>query len=166
MNKEKEEREEYSLDDLKGIIKVLRSEHGCPWDRAQTHGSLTGCMIEEAAEAVSAIKVYEKTGNKESMQEELGDVLMQVVLHAQIAEEEGLFTLEDVIKGISKKMIRRHPHVFEPDGTALNGRKPDPDTIKSWKEIKASEKEGQGYEEPFVKKRLRKIFAKFYKTIL
>lgn len=77
MNKEVKEREKYSLDDFKEIIKVLRSEHGCPWDRAQTHGSLTGCMIEEAAEAVSAIKVYEKTGNKECMQEELGDVLMQ-----------------------------------------------------------------------------------------
>ena len=166
MNKEKEERKEYSLDDFKGIIKVLRSEHGCPWDRAQTHGSLTGCMIEEAAEAVSAIKVYERTGNKESMQEEMGDVLMQVVLHAQLAEEEGLFTLEDVIRGISEKMIRRHPHVFETDGTPLNGREPDPEKIKSWKEIKASEKESLDYEEPFVKKRLRKIFAKFYKTIL
>lgn len=166
MNKEKAEREKYSLDDFKEIIKVLRSEHGCPWDRAQTHGSLTGCMIEEAAEAVSAIKVYEKTGNKESMAEELGDVLMQVVLHAQIAEEEGLFTLEDVIGGISEKMIRRHPHVFEPDGTPLGGREPDSDTIKSWKEIKALEKKSRGYEEPFVKKRLRKICAKFYKIIL
>lgn len=166
MNKEVKEREKYSLDDFKEIIKVLRSEHGCPWDRAQTHGSLTGCMIEEAAEAVSAIKVYEKTGNKECMQEELGDVLMQVVLHAQIAEEEGLFTLEDVIGGISKKMIRRHPHVFEPDGTPLNGRKPAPDTLRSWREIKASEKKSQSYEEPFVKKRLRKVFAKFYKIIL
>lgn len=166
MNKEKEEQEKYTLDDFKGIIKVLRSEHGCPWDRAQTHGSLTGCMIEEAAEAVSGIKVYEKTGNKESMQEELGDVLMQVVLHAQIAEEEGLFTLEDVIGGISKKMIRRHPHVFEPDGTPLNGRKPDPDAVKSWKEIKILEKKSLDHEESFVKKRLRKIFAKFYKIIL
>lgn len=166
MNKEKEERKKYSLDDFKEIIKDLRSEHGCPWDRAQTHGSLTGCMIEEAAEAVSAIKVYEKTGNKEGMQEELGDVLMQVVLHAQIAEEEGLFTLEDVIGGISEKMIRRHPHVFEPDGTPLNGRKPDPDTIKSWKEIKNLEKKSPDHEETFAKKRLRKIFAKFYKIIL
>ena len=166
MNKKKEEQEKYSLDDFREIIKALRSEHGCPWDKAQTHGSLMGCMLEEAAEAVSGIKVYEKTGDKESMQEELGDVLMQVVLHAQIAEEEGIFTLEDVIEGISKKMIRRHPHVFEPDGTPLNGRKPNPDAIKSWKEIKALEKKSRNYEEPSAKKRLRKIFAKFYKFIL
>ena len=135
MNKEKEERKEYSLDDFKGIIKVLRSEHGCPWDRAQTHGSLTGCMIEEAAEAVSAIKVYERTGNKESMQEELGDVLMQVVLHAQLAEEEGLFTLEDVIRGISEKMIRRHPHVF--GDAQVNSTK---EGLDLWNQIKAQEK--------------------------
>lgn len=166
MNKTDEKQRQYTLDDFQAIIKTLRSEYGCPWDKAQTHGSLTGCMIEEAAEAVSGIKLYEKTGNGDSMKEELGDVLMQVVLHAEIAEEEGLFTLNDVIKGISEKMVRRHPHVFEPDGTPLNGRAPDPANVKSWQEIKAAEKENQSYRESSVKKRFRKIIAKFYKMFL
>lgn len=166
MNKTDEKKQHYTLEDFRQIIKTLRSEHGCPWDKAQTHGSLTGCMIEEAAEAVSGIKLYEKTGYCESMKEELGDVLMQVVLHAEIAEEEGLFTLDDVIGGISEKMIRRHPHVFEPDGTPLNGREPDPATIKSWQEIKAEEKKNRSYCESSAKKRYRKIVAKFYKKFL
>lgn len=166
MNKKEEKQRQYTLEDFQAIVRTLRSEHGCPWDKAQTHGSLTGCMIEEAAEAVSGIKLYEKTGNGDSMKEELGDVLMQVVLHAQIAEEEGLFTLEDVIGGISEKMIRRHPHVFEPDGTPLNGREPDPAHVRSWKEIKEMEKKNQNFHESSAKKRLRKTFAKFYKKIL
>lgn len=166
MNKKEEKQGKYTLEDFQTIVKALRSEHGCPWDKAQTHGSLTGCMIEEAAEAVSGIKLYEKTGNGDSMKEELGDVLMQVVLHAQIAEEEGLFTLEDVIGEISEKMIRRHPHVFEPDGTPLNGREPDPANIRSWKEIKEIEKKNQSFHESFLKKCLRKTFAKFYKKII
>lgn len=166
MNKTDEKQRQYTLDDFQAIIKTLRSEYGCPWDKAQTHGSLTGCMIEEAAEAVSGIKLYEKTGNGDSMKEELGDVLMQVVLHAEIAEEEGLFTLNDVIRGISEKMIRRHPHVFEPDGTPLNGREPDPANVKSWQEIKTAEKENQSYRESSAKKRFRKIIAKFYKMFL
>lgn len=166
MNKTEEKQKKYALENLEAVIRTLRSKDGCPWDKAQTHGSLTGCMIEEAAEAVSGIKLYEKTGNPDSMKEELGDVLMQVVFHAQLAEDEGLFTMEDVIAGISEKMIRRHPHVFAPDGTALNGREPDPVYLKSWTEIKALEKEKQSYEEPYFKKRFRKAFAKFYKKIL
>lgn len=166
MNKKDEKQIQYTLQDFQAIIKTLRSEYGCPWDRAQTHGSLTGCMIEEAAEAVSGIKLYERTGNSDSMKEELGDVLMQVVLHAGIAEEEGLFTLDDVIDGISKKMVRRHPHVFEPDGTPLKGREPDPANLKSWQEIKAAEKENQSYFESSAKKRFRKTVAKFYKKFL
>ena len=166
MNKTDTKQRNYSMDDFRQIIETLRGEFGCPWDKAQTHGSLTGCMIEEAAEAVSGIKLYEKTGNKESMQEELGDVLMQVVLHARIAEEEGLFTLDDVIQGISEKMVRRHPHVFASDGTPLLGKEPDRSQIKTWKEIKSLEKKGQSFEEPILKKRFRKVFAKFYKTFL
>ncbi|MCH5280349.1 MAG: nucleotide pyrophosphohydrolase [Lachnospiraceae bacterium] len=166
MNKTDTKQRNYSMDDFRKIIETLRGEFGCPWDKAQTHGSLTGCMIEEAAEAVSGIKLYEKTGNKESMQEELGDVLMQVVLHARIAEEEGLFTLDDVIRGISEKMVRRHPHVFAPDGTPLLGKEPDRSQVKTWKEIKSLEKKEQSFKEPILKKRFRKVFAKFYKTFL
>jgi tetrapyrrole methylase family protein/MazG family protein len=166
MNKENDGNKQFTLENFQAIIRTLRSEHGCPWDKAQTHGSLTGCMLEEAAEAVSGMKLYEKTGNANSMKEELGDVLMQVVLHAQIAEEEGLFTMEDVIAGISEKMIRRHPHVFEADGTPLNGRNPAPDTVRPWQKIKESEKQQKDYKESSVRKHIIKAFTKFYKRIL
>ena len=101
------------------IVSVLRGEHGCPWDKAQTFDSLKICMVNEMTEALAAIDLYEKTGDAANLCEELGDVLLQVVLLSQIAKEEALFTVEDVIRGISRKMIRRHPHVFaagEADG--------------------------------------------------
>ena len=97
---------------LQEIIAQLRGENGCPWDREQTHVSLKPACVEEAAEVVCGINILEKTGDAENLKEELGDLLLQVVMHAQIAEEENLFTMDDVIRGISEKMIRRHPHVF------------------------------------------------------
>lgn len=96
------------FDELVAIIALLRSDEGCPWDREQTHESITKNMIEEAYEAVEAIEL----GSVGALREELGDVLLQVLLHAQIAREAGEFTLDDVIEGISKKLISRHPHVF------------------------------------------------------
>ncbi|WP_312047957.1 nucleoside triphosphate pyrophosphohydrolase [Anaerotignum sp.] len=98
----------YTLDDLQAIIEKLRGEGGCPWDRVQTHESLREAMLEEAYEAVDAIERKDKV----NLKEELGDVLMQVVFHAELAKEAGSFGLEDVIEGICKKMIYRHPHVF------------------------------------------------------
>ncbi len=106
------EEERFTYEDFKGIIHKLRSPGGCPWDREQTHSSLKNCMIEEAYEVVDAIHILEETGKGDHLCEELGDVLMQVFLHSEIAGEEGLFTLEDVVDGISRKMIYRHPHVF------------------------------------------------------
>ena len=141
MNKMNENKKTYTLEDFREIIRILRGEYGCPWDKEQTHGSLADCMTEEAAEAVLGIRHYEETGDAENMKEELGDVLLQIVMHAQLAEEEGLFTMEDILYEICEKMIRRHPHVFEPDGTPLNGREPDPANLKSWQEIKALEKQ-------------------------
>lgn len=94
------------------IIRILRSENGCPWDREQTFESLKPCMINEMTEAIAAVNIYKEEKDAENLCEELGDVLLQVVLLAQIAQEEGLFQMEDVIRGISRKMIRRHPHVF------------------------------------------------------
>lgn len=130
----------YSLDDFINIVEALRSENGCPWDRVQTHGSLKPCMMEEAAELLASIRIYEKTGNAENMREELGDILLQVVMHAQIAKEENLFTLEDVIHEISEKMVRRHPHVF--GDIEAN----DHDEIRdNWEEIKKKEKEGKNW---------------------
>ena len=101
-----------AFDELKGVVARLRAEDGCPWDREQTHSSLKPECIEEAAEVICGINVLEETGNPENLKEELGDLLLQVVMHAQIAEEEGLFTMDDVIREVSRKMIRRHPHVF------------------------------------------------------
>lgn len=130
----------YTYEDFLNIIKTLRSPEGCPWDREQTHQSLKPCMTEEAAEVVSAIRIYEQTGNSENLMEELGDVLLQVVMHAQIAQEEGLFTIEDVIDNVALKMVRRHPHVFgkiQVDGTEQ--------VLANWDEIKGREKEGKSY---------------------
>lgn len=129
---------QYSFEEFYQIIRCLRSENGCPWDRAQTHDSLRECMTEEAAELLASIRIFRESGSAENMCEELGDVLLQVMLHSVIAEEEGIFTLNDVIRKISEKMIRRHPHVFgsEKAGTdeQLNGR---------WEAIKKKEKEKQ-----------------------
>ncbi len=91
------------------IVAKLRSEEGCPWDRKQTHKSLVPFMLEEAWEAIDEIN-QGKYG--EEFKDELGDLLFQVVLHSQIAKENGTFSIEDVVETISKKMIRRHPHVF------------------------------------------------------
>jgi tetrapyrrole methylase family protein/MazG family protein len=128
----------YSYEDLLEIIKVLRSENGCPWDKVQTHESLKPCMMEEAAELLSSIRIYDQTGNPENMREELGDVLLQVVMHAQIASEEGLFAMEDVVDEVSRKMVRRHPHVF---GTG-SADTPD-EVLVNWEEIKKEEKQGK-----------------------
>jgi len=98
----------YDLEDLKQIMALLRSPEGCPWDREQTHQSIRRNLLEEAYEAAEAID----EDDPEHMKEELGDVLLQVVFHAQIAQEAGRFTLDDVIDGVCRKLIYRHPHVF------------------------------------------------------
>ena len=96
------------FDEFVATIAALRSENGCPWDRKQTHESLKECLVEETGEVLEAIDKKDDA----NLCEELGDVLLQVVMHAQIAAEEGRFTIEDVISGVNEKMIRRHPHVF------------------------------------------------------
>ncbi len=127
-----------SFEELKEIVRRLREPGGCPWDREQTHMSLKPGCIEEAAEVICGINVLDKTGNPENLKEELGDLLLQVVMHARIAEEEGLFTMDDVCKGISEKLIRRHPHVF--GDTKVSGTD---EVLANWEEIKAKEKEGK-----------------------
>lgn len=104
-------KERYGFEDFVEIIRVLRGENGCPWDKVQTHETLREAMIEEAYEVVDAID-RKDTNN---LCEELGDVLMQVVFHAEIEHEKGNFTLEDVYDGISRKMISRHSHIFSND---------------------------------------------------
>ena len=119
------------LERLIGIIETLRSENGCPWDREQTHYSLKKNMIEEAYEAVDAIE----DNDMAHLKEELGDVLLQVVLHAQIAKEEKIFDIEDIAKGLSDKLVHRHPHVF---GDAQVGCAQD--VVVNWEKLKAEEK--------------------------
>ncbi|MCI8381432.1 MAG: MazG family protein [Lachnospiraceae bacterium] len=131
---------QYSFEDFVKIIEKLRAKDGCPWDREQTHDSLRPCMMEEAAEFVSSIRIYHESGSAENMREELGDILLQVVMHSVIAQEEGLFTLGDVIEEVSEKMIRRHPHIFgtvQVDSSA--------EVLQNWDEIKKKEKEGKSW---------------------
>ncbi len=101
-------KEERALKELLQIMRTLRGPEGCPWDREQTHETLKRHLLEEAYEAIDAIDQKDES----ALCDELGDVLLQVVFHAQLAAEAGAFTMEDVIRGISKKMLFRHPHVF------------------------------------------------------
>ena len=101
-------KEKYTYEDFLEIIAKLREPDGCPWDRKQTHESLKECFLEESQEVLDAID----NKDDDNLCEELGDVLLQVVMHAQIAAEEGRFTMADVVQGVAQKMVRRHPHVF------------------------------------------------------
>ncbi len=122
---------EGKLERLIDIMKLLRSPDGCPWDREQTHESLKRYLIEETYEYLEAVD----EDDKRHMCEELGDVLLQVVFHAQIAGENGDFNIEDVINGICDKMIHRHPHVFGDVSAETSGQ-----VLKNWEEIKKKEK--------------------------
>lgn len=106
--KELKEKERFNSDDLRKIMEILRSENGCPWDKVQTHKTIRQDLLEEAYETVEAIDME----SDEMLCEELGDVLLQVMFHSRIAEEEGRFTVDDVYTGVCKKMIERHPHIF------------------------------------------------------
>jgi len=122
------------------IIAALRAPDGCPWDREQTHRSLAKYAIEETYELVDAIE----SGDDKSLLDELGDVLLQVVLHAQIASETARFSADDVVRTISEKMIRRHPHVFgsgsENSAESTSEKLTSSDVLDRWQVIKAEEK--------------------------
>lgn len=133
------------FEELENIIARLRAPDGCPWDREQTHSSLKAACIEEAAEVVCGINILEDTGNSDNLKEELGDLLLLIVMHAQIAEEEGLFTMDDVICGISDKMIRRHPHVFGEETASDSG-----EVLDKWNAIKKQEKTGKEWMENYL----------------
>ena len=117
------------------LISRLRAPGGCPWDREQTHQSLKPMMLEEAYEVVEAID----DGNDEELIGELGDLLLQVVFHSQIAAEENRFTVAEVIERISAKMIRRHPHVFGDDTAQTSG-----EVLRNWEAIKEAELTAKG----------------------
>ena len=120
-----------NVEKLIEIIKKLRSPEGCVWDREQTHESLRPNMLEEAYEAVDAID----DRDSEHLKEELGDVLLQVVLHAQIADDNGEFNIQDVAGELNKKLIHRHPHVFGDVKV-----KSSQDVVNNWDKLKAEEK--------------------------
>lgn len=121
----------YDFQRLVDLIAVLRGPDGCPWDRAQTHETLARHMVEESHEAIDAIQ----REDPEHLAEELGDILLQVVLHAQLGREEGTFDVHDTLRSIIRKLILRHPHVF---GEAHAGTPEE--VIAKWEKIKASEK--------------------------
>ena len=133
------------IERLKEIVEKLRAEDGCPWDKVQTHTSLKPTVIEEAAEVICGINIFDEKGDPENLKEELGDLLLQVMFHSVIAEEEGLFTFDDVAKVVSDKMIRRHPHVFS--GVTFES---DEERHKSWEEIKKTEKDGKEWQEAYL----------------
>lgn len=122
----------YSYEEFLEIIATLRSENGCPWDREQTHESLKVNLIEECYELAEAIE----TNDSHLMEEELGDVLLQIVMHSQIAKEAGEFTMEDVVNKIAEKMVHRHPHVFGEEKNVTTVE----EVNENWEKIKRKEK--------------------------
>ncbi len=120
-----------AIDDLRQTMARLRGPDGCPWDQEQTHASLVRCLIDEVSELIDTIDREDYA----HMREELGDVLIQIVFHAQIAAEKGYFTFDDVARDINEKLIRRHPHVF---GTGK--LETSEQVIVVWEKIKATEK--------------------------
>ncbi len=124
-------RDRYTFDDLCEIMSILRGEGGCPWDREQTHESIRSSLIEETYEAIEGID----TGNMTLLCEELGDVMLQVVFHAEMERERGSFDINDVTTGICKKLILRHPHIFADANASTSG-----EVIDAWDRIKAEEK--------------------------
>ncbi|MBQ8928636.1 MAG: nucleoside triphosphate pyrophosphohydrolase [Oscillospiraceae bacterium] len=131
-----EQKAHYGIEDLREIVKLLRSPGGCPWDKEQTHTSIRNDFLEEAYEAVEAIDLLDM----DLMREELGDVLLQVVFHCTLAEEEGAFGFEAVCDEICKKLIVRHPHVFG------DVKAEDTDTVlKNWDAIKKETKGQETY---------------------
>ena len=124
-------KDRYDINDLLSIMALLRSPGGCPWDRAQTHQSIRRNMLEEAYEAAEAIDQQDPV----HLKEELGDVLLQVVFHARIAQEAGQFSFDDVVDGVCQKLVFRHPHVFG----ASEAEGPD-GALTSWEAQKRAEK--------------------------
>jgi XTP/dITP diphosphohydrolase/tetrapyrrole methylase family protein/MazG family protein len=124
-----------AIEDLRRTMARLRAPDGCPWDREQTHQTLARCLIDECSELLDTIDRHDIP----HMREELGDVLIQVVFHAQLASERGEFNFDDVAREINEKLIRRHPHVFG-TGQAENSAK----VIEVWEQVKAQEKAAAG----------------------
>ncbi|OHE89230.1 MAG: nucleotide pyrophosphohydrolase [Verrucomicrobia bacterium RIFCSPLOWO2_12_FULL_64_8] len=134
-----------AIEELRHTVARLRAPDGCPWDREQTHQTLARCLIDECSELLDAVDRLDLP----HMREELGDVLVQVIFHAQLAAERGDFDLEDVAREINEKLVRRHPHVFGEGRLETSAQ-----VLHQWEQIKAAEKRAGGRAEPVVFKPL------------
>lgn len=132
---EKMQRQLYQISRLLKVMNRLRQPEGCPWDQEQTHASLKPYLLEETYEVLEQLELE----NLEGMTEELGDLLLQVVFHAQIADENGHFSMEEISQGIADKLIRRHPHIFS--DVKLESTE---EVLVHWEKIKATEKQAKG----------------------
>jgi MazG family protein len=130
------------IDELVGVMRRLREPNGCPWDREQTYESLAPYLLEESYEAFDAIHEAAETGEIEHLREELGDVLLQIVFHSQIAAERGDFTIDEVAKEVSTKLILRHPHVFEAE--SAEKLETANDVLQNWDKLKADQRRASG----------------------
>lgn len=127
------ENQPHTMEELLEITTILRSPQGCSWDRAQTHESLKKCLEEEAGEVLQAVERKDDA----NLCEELGDLLLQVLLHCEIARERGAFGFQEVVQVLADKLIRRHPHVF---GDVKRPENPE-EALALWKDVKRREKE-------------------------
>lgn len=123
----------HTFDELVETFAILRGPNGCPWDKKQTHESLIKCLKDECQELIDAIEKKDD----ENMKEELGDVLLQVLMHSQLAAEEGKFTIQDVVDGLYDKLHCRHPHVFGDHAKAATAE----EALAVWREMKKKERQ-------------------------
>jgi MazG family protein len=128
-----------NFDELTAVMSRLRAPGGCPWDAEQTYASLAQYLLEECYETFDAIQEANETGETHNLQEELGDVLLQVVFHSTIAKERGDFTIDDVVQGVTEKLILRHPHVFGEKELATAQ-----DVLNNWDELKSAQQKASG----------------------
>jgi len=128
-----------NFDELINVMALLRAPGGCPWDAEQSYASLAQYLLEECYETFDAIQEAAQTGDTRNLREELGDVLLQVVFHSTIAKEKGDFTIDEVVKGVTEKLILRHPHVF-----GEKELKTADDVLRNWDELKKAERAASG----------------------
>lgn len=127
------------FDELIAVMARLRAPGGCPWDREQTYASLAQYLLEESHETFDAIQEADETGDTKNLREELGDVLLQVVFHSTIAAERGDFTIDEVVSGVTQKLVLRHPHVFGDKKLETAD-----DVLQNWDELKKDERQASG----------------------
>ncbi len=128
-----------NFDELIGVMARLRAPGGCPWDREQTYASLAQYLLEETYETFEAIQEADQTGDTHNLREELGDILLQVVFHSTIAAEKKDFTIDEVIRGVTQKLVLRHPHVFGDEKLEKAE-----DVLNNWDKLKANERKASG----------------------